>query len=100
MFQSATKSLRTFITINPLSISEPFSLNTKVTLYKALIRSIMTYAYPAWEFTADSHLLKLERPGNKILLTIGNFSRRPPTLCLDVAFKIPYMKGKVVPVLN
>jgi hypothetical protein len=32
-----------------------------LTLHKALIRSIMTYACPACEFAADSHPLKLQR---------------------------------------
>jgi hypothetical protein len=31
----------------------------------------MTYACPAWEFAAESHLLKLQRLQNKVLRTIG-----------------------------
>jgi hypothetical protein len=38
----------------------------------------MTYASPAWEFAADTHLLKLQRLQNKDLRTIGNFPRRTP----------------------
>jgi hypothetical protein len=34
----------------------------------------MTYACPAWEFEAESHLLKLQRLQNKVLRIIGNFS--------------------------
>jgi hypothetical protein len=30
------------------------------------IRSVMTYANPAWEFAADTHLMKLQRLQNKI----------------------------------
>jgi hypothetical protein len=44
----------------------------KLTLRKALIRSVMTYASPALEFAADSHLVKLQRLPNKVLRTIGN----------------------------
>jgi hypothetical protein len=39
--------------------SERLSTNIKFTLHKALIRSVMTYACPAWEFEAECHLLKL-----------------------------------------
>jgi len=41
--------------------SEHLSVNIKLTFYKALIRSIIAYAYPAWGFAADSHVLKLQR---------------------------------------
>jgi hypothetical protein len=51
----------------------------------------MTYACPAWEFAAESHLLKLQRLQNRVLHTIGNFPRRPSVLDLHVAFKIPYV---------
>jgi hypothetical protein len=38
----------------------------------------MTYASPAWEFAANTHLLKLQCLQNKVLHTIGNFPRRTP----------------------
>jgi len=69
--------------------SERLSVNTKLTLYKALIRSITTYACPACEFAADSHVLKLQRLQNKPLQTTDNVPRRTPTRDLDMAFKIP-----------
>jgi hypothetical protein len=34
--------------------SKLLSTNIKLTLHKALIRSVMTYACPAWEFAADA----------------------------------------------
>jgi hypothetical protein len=71
--------------------SERLDVNIKLTLYKAFIRSILTYACPAWEFAADSYLLKLQRLQNEVLLTIGNLPRRTPTRDLHVAFKIPYL---------
>jgi hypothetical protein len=58
---------------------------------KALIRSVMTYVCLAWEFAADTNLLKLQRPQNRVLRTIGNFPRRTPVRDLHVAFKIPYV---------
>jgi hypothetical protein len=36
-----------------------------LTLHKALIKSVMTYVSPAWEFVADIHLMKLQRLQNK-----------------------------------
>jgi hypothetical protein len=56
--------------------SKRLNANIKQTLLKALIRSVMTYACPAWEFVAESHLLKLQRLQNRVLRTIGKFPRR------------------------
>jgi hypothetical protein len=51
--------------------SERLSARIKLSLLKALIKSVMTYACPAWEFTADIHLSKFQRLQNNILRTIG-----------------------------
>jgi hypothetical protein len=51
----------------------------------------MTYACPAWEFAAESHLLKLQRLQNKVLRTIGNFPRPTSVRDMHVAFQIPYI---------
>jgi hypothetical protein len=51
----------------------------------------MTYACPAWEFAADTHLLKLQRLQNQVLRTIGNFPRHMPVCELNKAFNIPYI---------
>jgi hypothetical protein len=37
-----------------------------MTLYKALIRSKLTYACPTWESAADTHLMKLQRLQNTV----------------------------------
>jgi hypothetical protein len=37
------------------------STNIKLTLYKALNRSVVIYACPIWEYAVDTHLLKLQR---------------------------------------
>jgi hypothetical protein len=39
---------------------------------------VVTYAFSAWEFAADTHLIKLQRLQNKEIRTIGNFPRRTP----------------------
>jgi hypothetical protein len=50
------KAFRTFISIISLYKSERLSANFKLTVHKALIRSVMTYAFPAWELEADTYL--------------------------------------------
>jgi hypothetical protein len=52
---------------------------------------VLTYACPAWEFAADSHLLKLQRLQNRVLRTIGNFPWRTSVRELHKAFSIPYV---------
>jgi hypothetical protein len=69
------KDLKAFIRIYSLFKSERLSANIKLTLHKALIRSVMTYACPAWEFEAESQLLKLQRLQNRVFRTIENFPR-------------------------
>jgi hypothetical protein len=51
----------------------------------------MTYASPALEFAANTHLLRLQRLKNKVLRTIGNFPRCTPVRELSKAFNIPYI---------
>jgi hypothetical protein len=85
------KTYRTFVRIYSLFKSERLSANIKLTLHEALIRSIMTYACPAWEFAADNNLLKLQRLQNKALRTIGNFPWRTAVRDLHVAFILLYI---------
>jgi hypothetical protein len=59
--------------------------------YKALIRSVVTYAYPTWKYAADAHLLKLQGLQNRVLHAIGNLDRCTPFCELHMAFKISYM---------
>jgi hypothetical protein len=51
----------------------------------------MTYACPALELAADTHLLKLQRLQNKVLHTTGNFPRHTPVCELHKTFNIPYI---------
>jgi hypothetical protein len=66
-------AFRTFIRIYSIFKSERLSGNVNLTFHKALIRSVMTYACPAWELAADIYLCKLQRLQNKVLHTIANF---------------------------
>jgi hypothetical protein len=58
------KAVRTFIGVYSLLKSKQLSVSIKLTLHKALIRSVMTYACSAWEFAVDTQLLKLQRLQN------------------------------------
>jgi hypothetical protein len=90
------KAFRTFNRIYSLLKSERLSANTKLTLHKALIRSVMTYACPAREFAAECHLLKLQRLQNKVFRTIGNFPRRTSIRDMHKAFQIPYVYDYII----
>jgi hypothetical protein len=85
------KTFRTFIRIYSLFKNERLSANIKLNLHKSLIRSVMTYAFPAWEFAADIYLLKLQRLQNKDPRTTGNFPSCTPVHHLHKAFDLPYV---------
>jgi hypothetical protein len=86
-----SKAFRTFIRIYSLFKSKRLSANIKLTLHKALIRSVITYACPGREFEAECHPLKLQRLQNKVLRTIGSFLSRASVRDMHVAFQIPYV---------
>jgi hypothetical protein len=52
---------------------------------------VLTYACPAWEFTADTHLIKLQSLQNKIFRTICNYSMRTPVCEMHMVFHLPYV---------
>jgi hypothetical protein len=85
------KVLRTFIRIYSLFKSERLSANIKLTLHKALIRSLIMYACPTWELVADTYLLKLQHLQNNVLRTIGNVPRCTAVRDLHTAFNLPYV---------
>jgi hypothetical protein len=61
---NVTKGLHTLGQIYPLLKSEKLGTKTEFILYKALIRSKMTYSCPTWESAAGTHLIKLQRLQN------------------------------------
>jgi hypothetical protein len=61
-----TRLRRSTFLINKDCLILSLSANIKLTLHKALIRSVMTYACPAWEFAAGIHLLKLQCLQNRV----------------------------------
>jgi hypothetical protein len=89
------KAFRTFIRICSQLKSDRFSAKIKLTLHMALIRTVITYACPAWELAVDTYLLKLQRLQNKVLRTIGNFPRYTPVRDLQMAFNLPYVQDYI-----
>jgi hypothetical protein len=85
------KAISTFIRIYSLFKSERLSANIKLALNKALIRSVMTFACPAWAFAEDTYLLKLQPVQNKVLRTTVNFPRCMPIRDIGTAFNLPYV---------
>jgi hypothetical protein len=79
------KAFRTIITVYSLIKSERLIANIKRILHEALIISVMTYACPACEFSADTEHLKLQHLQNKGLHTIGTFPRCTTLRDLHVA---------------
>jgi hypothetical protein len=90
-----TKAFRTFIRIYSVFKSERLSANMKLALHKALIRSVMTYACPAWELAAEFHLLKLQRLQNKVLHTTGNFPSHTSVHVMRKALHMPYVYDNI-----
>jgi hypothetical protein len=84
------KTFRKFIRVYSLFISERLSAKIKLTFHKALIRSVVTYAWPAWEFAGDIHLLTKQRLQNKFLRITGKFPRYTPVRKLHMASQVPY----------
>jgi hypothetical protein len=49
-----------------------------------------------WELAADTHIIKLQRPQNKVLCTIENFSRCTRVRNLHTAFYLAYVYDYVL----
>jgi hypothetical protein len=89
--ETAAKALGTYIRTYSIFKSKHLSAHIKLVVHIALIRSIMTYTCPTWEFAADTHLMKLQRLQNRVIRTIGNLDMSTPVRDLHLAFKIPYV---------
>jgi hypothetical protein len=85
--KTVAKALRTYIRAYLLFKIGHLNTNIKLALNKALIRSVMTYARPTWEYAADAQLLKLRRPQNRVLSAVGNFDRCTSVRELQVVSK-------------
>jgi hypothetical protein len=54
----------------------------------------MTYTCAAWEFAADTQLIKFQRLQNKVLHTNGIILRRTPVGEMQMAFHLLYVYDK------
>jgi hypothetical protein len=85
----AAKALGRYRRTYSIFKSKHLNANIKLIMYRALIISMMTYAYLTWEFAADTHLMKLQRLQNRVLRALGKLDRRTPVRNMHLAFKIP-----------
>ena len=77
--QSNTKPLAFFFNFSPfLPPDSTLSLHNKLTLYKLLMRPILTYAAPVWRNTSFSNYRHLQILQSKCLRVIGDYPRRTP----------------------
>jgi len=60
----------------------------KLTLYKLLIRPVLTYAAPVWSNRSSSNYRHLQLLQSKCLRVIGNYPRRTPIPHLHSAFNL------------
>ena len=67
-------------------------LRTALTLYKTLIRSVITYACPVWGHAARSHVKKLQTVQNRILYMATKLPSITPTKDLHEAAQIQTIK--------
>lgn len=72
--KATEKASKCFKSIYPLLAKRSrLSLRNKNTLYKAMIRPMMTYGCPVWHRAATTHTKKLQILQNKCLKLINNF---------------------------
>jgi hypothetical protein len=88
--RTVTKALHMYMRTYFLFKSERLNTNIRLTLYKVLIRSVMTClahlgVYSGWSPLEQHHLQK------RVLHTIGNFDRCTLVCKMLMAFKIPYV---------
>jgi hypothetical protein len=61
--------------------SSTIDINLALVIYKSLLRTILTYASPAWGYAANTYMNKLQTFQNKDLRII-KFSTVPPIVTL------------------
>ena len=71
-----------------LARDSTLSSHNKLTLYKLLIRPILTYAVPVWSNTSNTNYRHLQTLPSKCLRVIGNYPRRTPILLLHSTLNI------------
>jgi hypothetical protein len=85
------KAVRTYISTYSLSKSGRLNINIKVTLYKTLIRSVVAYVCPTWEYALGAHFFRSQRLHNRVHRAIGNPKRCSPVRELHVTYIYEYI---------
>jgi hypothetical protein len=74
------KTIRTFLKLFPLLARDStLSPHNKLTLYKLLIRPVLTYAAPVWSNTSSTNYRQVQILQSKCLRVTGNYPRRTPS---------------------
>ena len=85
----ANKATGIFCNIFPLLTQDSaLTQSNKVSIYKLLIRSILTYTTHVWSSTCSSNYLRLQIIQSKCLQVIGNHPRHTPTAHLHNTLNI------------
>ena len=83
------KATGIFLKLFPLLVRDStLSSHNKLTLYKLLIRPVLTYAAPVWNNTSYSNYRHLHLLQSKCLKVIGNYPRRTPIPHLHSALNL------------
>ena len=59
-----------------LNRSSNLCLQNKLLICKSIVRLILSYSCPTWNFTSNTNIKKLQTVQNKFLRVIGNYPRR------------------------
>jgi hypothetical protein len=76
-------------------ISSTIDVNLALIVYKSLLRSIVTYASPAWDYAAESYVHKLQTFQNKVLTIITKLPRVTPIDTLHEQTGMPLIKNYI-----
>jgi len=83
------KAMGVLLALFPLLARDStLALHTKLTLYKLLIRPILTYAAPVWSNTSNTNYHHLQTLQSKCLRVIGNYPKRTPIHLLHSSLHI------------
>jgi hypothetical protein len=85
----ANRATGVFCNIFPLLAQDSaLTQSNKLTLYKLLTQSILTYTVPVWSSTCSSNYLRLPVSQSKCLQVIGNHPRLTPTFHIHYTLNI------------
>jgi hypothetical protein len=73
----------------------PASLESKVLLYKTIIKPIWTYGIKLWGCASKSHIAKMQRSQSKILRMITNAPWYVTNQTLHDDLKVPFIKNVI-----